>query len=110
MPLLPLEPTLIAAKTSIRRANRHEWEAMIVMRRFGPYKITISRRAHIWGTSQMPDEIHLQPSAIYYALTLGGSRRKAQRIVEQLNRRDGLHVPIARTVEVRPPLAPLAAT
>jgi len=27
---------------------------------------------------------------------------KAQRIVEQLNSRDGLNVPIARTVEVRP--------
>ena len=53
----------------------------------------------------MPDE----SIATYYALTLGGSRRKAQCIVEQLNRRDGLHVPIARTVEVRP-LVPLPAT
>jgi hypothetical protein len=36
---------------------------------------------------------------------------KAQRIVEQLNSRDGLNVPIARTVEVRQgrwaPLPPL---
>ena len=50
MPLLPLEPTLIGAETSICPANRHEWEAMIVMRPFRLYKITISRRAHIGGT------------------------------------------------------------
>jgi hypothetical protein len=100
--LLPLEPTLNTAKTSIRPGNRHEWEAMIVIRRFRLYKITISRRTLIERTSQMPDEIDLQPSATYYALTLDGSRRKAQRKVEQLNSRDGLHVPIARTVEVRP--------
>jgi hypothetical protein len=36
-----------------------------------------------------------------YAMTLDGSRRKAQRIVERLNRRDGLDVPIARTGEAR---------
>jgi hypothetical protein len=102
VPLLPLEPTLSPAKTSIRPGNRHEWEAMIVVRQFRLYKITISRRAHIGGTSQMPDEILLQPSATYYAFTLWGSRRKAQRMVEQLNNRDGLDVPIARTVEVRP--------
>jgi hypothetical protein len=101
VPLLPLEPTLSAAKTSIRPGNRHEWEAMIVMRRSRLYKITISRRAHIGGTSQLPDEIRVLPGASYYALTLGGSRRKAQRMVEQLNSRDGLHVPIARTVEMR---------
>ena len=72
------------------------------MRQFRLYKITISRRTHIRGTSQMPDEIDLQPSATYYALTLYGLRRKAQRKVEQLNSRDGLHVPIARTVEGKP--------
>ena len=106
MPLLQLEPALSAAKTSIRPGNRHEWEALIVMRQFRLYKITISRRAHIGGTSQLPDEIYVQPSATCYALTLGGSRRKAERKVEQLNGRDGLHVPIARTVEVRPLAAP----
>lgn len=102
MPLLPLEPMLSPAKTSIRPGNRHEWEAMIIMNQSGLYKIAISRRAHIAGTSQMPDEIHLQQGATYYALTLSGSRRKAQRVVEQLNSRDGLHVPIARTVEIGP--------
>jgi hypothetical protein len=105
MPLLPLEPTLSIAKTSIRPGNRHEWEAMIIMRQFRLYKITISRRTRIVGTSQMPDEIDLQPSATCYALTLYGARRKAQRKVEQLNSRDGLYLPIARTVEAKP-LAP----
>jgi hypothetical protein len=100
--LLPLEPALSAAKTTIRPGNRHEWEALIAMRQFRLYKITISRRALIGGTSQLPDEIHVQPSATCYALTLGGSRRNAQRKVEQLNGRAGLRVPIARTVEVKP--------
>ena len=98
------------AKTSIRPGNRHKWEAMIVMRRFGLYKIKICRRDHIRDTSQMSEEIHVQPGAAYHTLTLGGSRRKAQRIVEQLKSRDELNVPIARTVEVRPlgPLHPLS--
>ena len=77
MPLLPLEPALSAAKTSIRPGNRHDWEALIVMRQFRLYKITISRRTHIGRTSQMPDEINVKPSATYYALTLRGSRRRA---------------------------------
>jgi hypothetical protein len=38
---------------------------------------------------------------ICYALTLDGARRKAQRMVERLNHRDELDVPIARTVEVK---------
>ena len=46
MPLLPLEPAMSVAKTSIRPGNRHKWEAMIVMRRFGLYKIKICRRDH----------------------------------------------------------------
>ena len=90
------------AKTSIRPGNPHEWEAMIVMRRFRLYKIKINRRAYIRGTSQMSEKIVVHRAASYYTLTLGGSRRKAQRIVEQLNTRDGLDVPIGRTVEVRP--------
>jgi hypothetical protein len=95
--LLPLEPTLSPAKTSICPGNRQEWEAMIIMRQSGLYKIAIGRRALIAGTSQMPHEIQVQPGATYYALTLSGSRRKAQRVVEQLNSCDGLYVPIART-------------
>jgi hypothetical protein len=75
---------------------------VIIMRQSGLDQIAISRRAHIAGTSQMPDEIYLQPGATYYALTISGSRRKAQRMVERLNSRDGLHVPIARTVEIGP--------
>jgi hypothetical protein len=90
------------AKTSVRPGNRHKWEAMIVMRRFRLYKIKISCRDHIRDTSRMSEEIHVQPGASYYTLTHGGSRRKAQRIVEQLNSRYGLDVPIARTAEVRP--------
>ena len=89
------------AKTSIR-GNRHEWEAMIVMRRFGLYKIIISRRAHIRGNRNVSEEIHVRPGATHNALTLDGARRKAQRMVERRNTRDGLDVPIARTVEVKP--------
>jgi hypothetical protein len=65
------------------------------------YKIKISRRAHVLGDPHQPDEIHVDPGPIHHALTLNVARRKAQRLVERLNRRDGLHVPIARTVEIR---------
>jgi hypothetical protein len=101
VPLLPLERQIGVAKTSIRSSNGHEWEALIVMRRHRTNMIKIRRRVHIRNTSQMSDEIHVQAGETYYAWTRDGSRRKAQRIVEQLNRRDGLNVPIARTVEVR---------
>jgi hypothetical protein len=101
VPLLPLERQIGAAKTSIRSGNGHEWEALIVMRRHRTYMIKIRRRAHRRATSEMSGEIHVQRGATYYAWTHDGSRRKAQRIVEQLNRRDGIDVPIARTVEVR---------
>jgi hypothetical protein len=63
--------------------------------------IKICRRIPIRSHSVMPDKIYVQPGATYYAWTLDGSRRKAKRIVEHLNQRDGLDVPIARTVEVR---------
>ena len=101
MPLLPLERQIGAAKTSIRSGNGHEWEALIVIRRRRTYMIKIRRRIHIRGHSLISDEIHVQPSATYYGWTLDGTRRKAQRVVEHLNRRDRLDVPIARTVEVR---------
>jgi hypothetical protein len=65
------------------------------------YRIKISRRAHVRGDPHQPDEIHVDPGPIHHALTLNVARRKAQRLVERLNRRDGLHVPIARTVEIR---------
>ena len=87
------------AKTSIRPGNGHEWEAVIVWRGSGPYKIKISRRAYIRST--MSDEIHVQPGLTRTALTLDGARRKAQRMVERRNRRDRLNVPIARAVEVK---------
>jgi hypothetical protein len=98
--LLPLERAISAAKTSIRHGNSHEWEALIVGRPRRPYKVCINRRSHRREPDH-PGEIHVQPGPTYYALTLDGARRKAQRMVERRNRRDRLDVPIARTVEVR---------
>jgi hypothetical protein len=89
-------------KTSIRPGNGHEWEAVIIGRTHRLYKIKTSRRAHIRGNLRMFDSFFVQPGPTRYAFTLGGARRKAQRMVEGRNRRDGLDVPIARTIEVRP--------
>ena len=99
--LLP-ELALGVGKTSIRPGNRHEWEAVIIRRRDRLYKIKISRRAHFRGNPQMSDDVNVQSGPTRYALTLGGARRQAQRMVERRNRRDRLDVPIARTIEVRP--------
>jgi hypothetical protein len=49
------------AKTSIRPGNGHDWEAVIVWRGSGPYKIKISRRAYTRSKPPMSDEIHVQP-------------------------------------------------
>jgi hypothetical protein len=38
-------------------------------------------------------------------LTLDGARRKAQRMVERRNGGDGVNVPIARRVEVKPQMS-----
>lgn len=100
MPLLPLEHVTTTVKTAIRPGNRHEWEAMIVIRRYRRYEIRSSRRAHIRGNPDLSNEIHVHPGSSCYALTFDGARRKAQRMVERLNRRDELDVPIARTLEV----------
>lgn len=99
--LLP-ELAMSVPKTSIRPGNRHEWEAVIIRRRLRLYKIKTSRRAYIRGSLQMSDNVYVQPGPACYAFTLGGARRKAQRMVDRHNRRDGLDVRIARTIEVRP--------
>ena len=89
-------------RTSIRPGNTHEWEAVIIRRRHMLYKIKISRRAHIRGNLHMSDNVYVQPGPTRYAFTLGRARWQAQRMVERRNRRDGIDVPIARTIEVRP--------
>jgi hypothetical protein len=99
--LLP-ELALGVGKTSIRPGNGHEWEAVIIWRRHRLYKIKISRRARFRGDMQMSEDVYVQFGPTRYAFTLGGARRQAQRMVERRNRRDGLDVPIARTIEVRP--------
>jgi hypothetical protein len=93
---------LNVGKTSIRPGNGHEWDAVIIRRRHRLYKIKISRRAYIGGSLQMSDDVYVQPGPIRYAITLGGARWQAQRMVQRRNRRDALDVPIARTIEVRP--------
>ena len=99
--LLP-ELALGVGGASIRPGNGHEWEAVIIRCRHRLYKIKISRRARFRGNPQMSDDVYVQSGPIRYAFTLAGARRQAQRMVERRNRRDGLDVPVARTIEVRP--------
>jgi hypothetical protein len=89
------------AQTAIRPGNSHEWEAIIIRRRSRPYQIRIHLRAHIPGDASRLDEVQVHLDSTCHALALNGARRKAQRIVEQCNSRDGLDVPIPRTAEVR---------
>ena len=85
-----------------RPGDSHPWEAVIIRRRHRLYKIKIIRRAHIRSNQQMSDDVYVQPGPTRYAFTPGAARRQAQLIVERRNRRDGVDVPIARTIEVRP--------
>ena len=89
-------------KTSSRPGNSHEWEAVIIRRRHRLYKIKSIRRAHIRGNLQMSDDVYVRPGPTRYAFALGAARRQAQLMVERRNRRDGVDVPVARTIEVRP--------
>jgi hypothetical protein len=81
-----------AAKTSFAPGHADEWEAMITWRH-GPYKIKTCRRSDIRGNLRMSDELDVHWGPTRYALTLHRALRKAERMVEQLNRRDGLDPP-----------------
>jgi hypothetical protein len=93
-----------AAKTSFAPGPADEWEAMITWRH-GPYKIRTSRRSQVCGNSHMSDEIEVNWGPTRYALTLHRALRKAERMVDQLNRRDGLNAPIAPAVDASPSAA-----
>lgn len=81
-----------AAEISFAPGRADEWEAMITWRH-GPYKIKTCRRSHIHGNPHMSGELDVQWGPTRYALTLHRALRKAERMVAQLNRRDGLNAP-----------------
>jgi hypothetical protein len=75
-----------APETSVGPGHGEEWEAMITWRHW-PYKIKTSRRSDIYGNPHISDETDCIWGPTRYALTLHNAIRKAERMVEQLNRR-----------------------
>ena len=100
MPLSEL--AMSVGRTSIRPGNTHEWEAVIVRRRYRLYKIKISRRAHIRGNlhmSTMCTPSRAQPVTHSRSAERGGKRSAWS---SDAIAATGFAVPIARTIEVRP--------
>ena len=75
-----------AAKPRVGPGHSYEWEALITWRH-GPCKIKTRHRSHSCGDSGIFNETDYVWGPTRYALTLRRALRKAERMVEQLNRR-----------------------